>query len=234
MSDSGPLIAALVRHCDYRQLPDVPSAHQPFPLTETGRRQAREAAGLVREAIEDHGWSTLPGIDSSQLLRAWETARIIAAEPGPPAAPVETFDALAERGLGCAANLTVGQIEDIIRADPRFDAPPAGWKSASHYRLPLQGAESLMQAGRRVADHLIRRIDELRANGNHSGVKLFVGHGAAFRHAAFHLGVLDFGEISKFSMYHGRPVFLEALPDGSWRHRAGKWKVRQRSEAFTD
>ena len=41
------LIAALIRHGDYRQLPDTPSAHQPFPLTDLGEHQAREAAAAL-------------------------------------------------------------------------------------------------------------------------------------------------------------------------------------------
>jgi broad specificity phosphatase PhoE len=228
------LIAALLRHCDYHQLPDVPSAHQPFPLTETGRRQAREAAKHLRTTLDNRGWSLIQEIDSSRMLRAWETARIIALELDGQPVPIESFDALAERGLGSAANLTVKRIEDIVRTDPRCDDPPVDWKSNSHYRLPLQGAESLLEAGRRVADHLILRIDELRVKGVTSGVKLFVGHGAAFRHAAYHLGVLEFDQIAKLSMYHGRPVFLEALRNGCWRHRAGDWKVRHRMDTFTD
>ena len=37
------LVAALLRHAEYRQLPDTPSAHQPFPLTDKGRQQAKQA-----------------------------------------------------------------------------------------------------------------------------------------------------------------------------------------------
>lgn len=234
MSNDEPLIAALVRHCAYHQLADVPSAHQPFPLTSTGRQQARDAAGILVATLKDHDWRLIPCIDSSRMQRSWETARIIASELGSTPIPIETFDALAERGLGCAANLTGRQIEDIVHTDPRFDDMPPDWKANSHYRLPLQGAESLLDAGRRVADHLIQRVEELRSNGITKGVKLFIGHGAAFRHAAHHLGVLDLEQVAALSMYHGHPVFLEALEDGGWKHRAGDWKVRDRSEAYSD
>ena len=105
------LIAALLRHCDYHQLADVPSAYQPFALIETGRRQTLEAAGHLREALNNRDRTLVPGIDSSRMLRAWETARIIASALGDPPRPVETFDALAERGLGSAANLTVDRID---------------------------------------------------------------------------------------------------------------------------
>jgi 2,3-bisphosphoglycerate-dependent phosphoglycerate mutase len=232
----GRLIAALVRHGEYHQLADTPSAHQPFPLTETGAEQARQAALLLRETTREHGWEPLSPIDSSQMLRAWQTARHIAdawPELGPDFA-VEGFDTLAERGVGCAANLTLAQIEEVLRQDPRYPEPPPGWKADSHYRLPLQGAESLLQAGERVAAHLVRRMQELQREDGRDRLKLFVGHGAAMRHAAYHLGVLDFDQIARLSMYHCRPLFLEYLPDDSWRHVGGEWKIRTVADRTLD
>jgi len=228
----GRLIAALVRHGEYHQLAETPSAHQPFPLTATGSDQARQAALLLRETVHQHGWEPVSPIDSSQMLRAWQTAVHIAdAWPG---TSVECFDQLAERGLGCAANLTLTQIEAVLRQDPRYADPPRGWKADSHYRLPLQGAESLLQAGERVAGHLLRRMQELRAEDGEDRLKLFVGHGAAMRHAAYHLGVLEFDQIAQLSMYHCSPLFLEYLPDGSWRHVGGEWKIRSGADRALD
>jgi broad specificity phosphatase PhoE len=223
------LIAALIRHGDYAQLPDTPSAHQPFPLNAAGEQQAREAAVLLRDACKRNGWQLEACIDSSRMLRAWQTARIIAFELAdlvPSGFTVASFDALAERSVGAAANLSMLQIEDIIHRDPRFPDLPEGWKSDSHYRLPLQGAESLVEAGERVAAHLRQRTTGLAAGHEVSRLKLFVGHGAAMRHAAWHLGVLEYGQIAQLSMYHGRPVFLECRSDGSWSHAGGGWKVR--------
>lgn len=220
------MIAALVRHGEYHQLANTPSAHQPFPLTPEGEAQAREAAATLRQIIEQRSWRLLPLIDSSHMLRGWRTAQIIAERLGGLSGlslRVEGFDQLAERGVGCAANLTISQIEEILHQDPRFPDPPADWKADSHYRLPLQGAESLMEAGERVAGHLRRRATE---ESGGSDVKLFVGHGAAFRHAAHHLGLLSFEDIARLSMYHGRPVFLESSEAGSWRQVAGEWRVR--------
>ena len=116
-------IAALVRHGDYAQLPDTPSAHQPFPLNTDGEQQAREAAALLRDACTRNGWRLESCIDSSRMLRAWQTARIIAfelADQVPSGLTVTSFDALAERCVGAAANLSMAQIEDIIHRDPRF------------------------------------------------------------------------------------------------------------------
>ena len=226
----GRMLAALVRHGDYHQLPDTPSAHQPFPLTPRGEEQARAAAQILRDLLRRHDWQAVPEIDSSMLLRAWQTARIIEAHLAGRAETephVASFEALAERGLGSAANLSMTQIRDVIHQDPRFPDLPANWKADSHYRLPLQGAESLLEAGERVATHVRRRMAALGPAGNRDRLKIFVGHGAALRHAAYHLGVLEMAQVARLSMYHGQPVVLEFLPGGLWRHVEGDWKVRE-------
>lgn len=232
------LIAAVIRHGDYHQLPDTPSAHQPFPLTAQGVTQAHDAAVRMREEIGANGWTLDPVIDSSTMLRGWQTARIIAEDLSPllTSTPVvESFDALAERGLGSAANLTTRQIEDILERDPRFEAPPRDWKSNSGYRLPLQGAESLLDAGARVARHLRERMRAVaRTKATQDTLKLFVGHGAAFRHAAHLLGVLEFDDIARLSMFHAHPVYLEYRTDGDWQHAGGEWKVRAAAEDSLD
>jgi broad specificity phosphatase PhoE len=223
------LIAAFIRHGDYRQLPQTPSAHQPFPLTEAGEQQARALPPALLELSAERAWSIHPVIDASRLLRGWQTARLIAGGLSGQC-QVEGFDALAERGMGSAANLSIAQIETILDEDPRFDLPPANWKADSHYQLPLQGAESLLQAGERVAGHVRQRMAELSTQTSRDCLKLFVGHGAAFRHAAYHLGVLEFEQIARLSMYHCKPLCIELLANGKWRQVAGEWKQR----AFAD
>jgi len=220
-------IAIFLRHGEYRQQPHTPSAHQPFPLTPEGVDQAHKAARLIEEMARNNDWDIHPVIQSSNLLRGWQTAQIIG-EKLNGTDRIDGVDALAERGLGSAANLTTSQIEDILRDDPRFDAPPKDWKSNSHYRLPLQGAESLMQAGERVAEHVRDCMAEVSSavNADRGTAVLFVGHGAAFRHAAHVLGALAFDDIAKLSMHHATPVALEILTEGSWKHTAGAWKVR--------
>jgi 2,3-bisphosphoglycerate-dependent phosphoglycerate mutase len=229
------LIAALIRHGDYRQRPGTPSAHQPYPLNAEGEAQAARAADAVRTEAEGQGWRLIDSIDSSQLLRAWQTARIIGFALNANREPlIEGFDALAERGLGSAANLNLDEIAAVLREDPRFPEPPPDWKADSHYRLPLQGAESLLDAGERVATHLRMRMQALRGRLEADSLKLFVGHGAAFRHAAYRLGVLQFDDIARLSMYHASPVYLEFRDDGSWHQVAGEWKLRARGSEFTD
>jgi 2,3-bisphosphoglycerate-dependent phosphoglycerate mutase len=230
------LIAALIRHGDYQQQPDTPSAQQPYPLNSEGKGQALEAARGLRDLIRRNDWRLVAPIDSSRMLRAWQTAEIFAATLNdmiPSGLDIESFDDLAERGVGCAANLTTAQIESVLQRDPRFSAPPVNWKADSHYRLPLQGAESLLEAGERVAGHLLQTMAALPVDDN-DRIKLFVGHGAAFRHAACHLGVLACDQLSQLSMQHCQPIMIEYVSGDHWRHVEGEWKVRPGDDEFND
>jgi len=230
------LIAALIRHGDYHQLPDTPSAHQPYSLNSSGEIQAQEGGQHLHDIIVRNDWTLVPSIDSSRLLRAWQTAVIFAeglANLAPSMLQIKSYDELAERGVGSVANLTIAQIEAVLHQDPRVSDPPADWKADSHYRLPLQGAESLLEAGERVAGHLSQSMAALPPDGP-DRIKLFVGHGAAFRHAAYHLGVLAFEQLRQLSMFHCQPVMIECLAGGQWRHVEEDWKVRAESSRFTD
>lgn len=226
-------IAALIRHGDYHQRPGAPSALQPFPLNDAGKAQAREAVPRLDSLITEHGLALSPIIHCSPQLRAWATAEIIAG--GLTALGHQIDDllqtpALSERSVGTLANLTTDEIEAVLDADPRHSSPPKGWKSDSHYCLPYPGAESLMQAGNRVAGHLQATM----ANAQPSQLQLFVGHGASFRHAAHHLGVLSMAEIQQLSMFHAHPLLVRYNPRGSWRHFAGDWKIRAPKEVPLD
>jgi 2,3-bisphosphoglycerate-dependent phosphoglycerate mutase len=233
----GRLIAAFVRHGHYHQPEGVPSAHLAHPLTERGLAQAREAVDLLWSTARSERWSIHPVIDSSRMLRAWQTATVLAEGLGSLADnrfSVDEFSTLAERCVGAAANLTTDEIESMVRRDPRFDPLPEGWKSESTLRLPFQGAESLLEAGARVAEHVAARCAELAAASAGDLLKVFVGHGGAFRHAAVHMGVLDIGAVSGLSMHHCRPIFLERGSDGHFRHVLGEWKARKRDKPPAD
>ena len=228
---------ALIRHADYHQQIDTPSALQPFPLTRRGERQAREGAEEVLTLCQAHGWQPASTVHASSLLRAWQTAQVMNEVMGDRTGrefSLMAHDALWERSLGSAANLTTAQIAEAVRHDPRVDFLPADWKSNSHFRLPLPGAESLMQAGQRVADFMASLPASPSALTSGTTLTLIVGHGAALRHAAHLLGVLDFDQIAGLSMHHARPVVIEETPSGPWRHVAGEWKVRQRHEPAQD
>jgi 2,3-bisphosphoglycerate-dependent phosphoglycerate mutase len=222
-------IAALIRHGEYYQQADTPSAHQPYALSTQGKTTVLDEADSFAVLLEQQAWSVAQRIDSSNMLRAWQTAMIFVErlyEHAMPSKLIDSYDELAERGVGSVANLTIQQIEQIIVEDPRYEEPPQGWKSDSHYCLPFQGAESLLQAGIRVAEHLQQQMEKLRAEADVDSVKLFVGHGASFRHAAYHLGILEFEQLAQLSMHYAHPVLVEYLDDGSWRHIGGDWKIR--------
>lgn len=231
------LIAALIRHGKYHQPDNVPSAMLPYPLTDDGSREIRGCSKELFDFSAGQGWATAAEIDSSRMQRAYQTAHLIKTageEAGQSRFKVRQYDALAERGLGAASNLTVSEIEKIISDDLRFEALPKNWKSQSDFRLPLQGAESLMMAGRRVAGHISRKMKMLRAELERDTLKIFVGHGAAFRHAAVVLGIMNREQAMACSMYHGKPVFLEMLGDGSWQHIAGEWRPRTAAKSSPD
>ncbi len=218
----------LVRHGEYAQPAGVPSAHLPHPLTERGREQARAGAAELWSWAADRGVSLDPVLHASPLLRAWETARLIAdelARRGLADVGVDCFDALTERCLGSAANLSVREIEAIIAADPRFEPLPPGWKGTSDFRLPLPGAESLNDAGRRVAEHLRRLTAGSSFEPSRPRLKIVVSHGGALRHGAAELGLLRREDLDALSMFHVKPVIYQA--DGtSWRLVHGRWKQR--------
>jgi 2,3-bisphosphoglycerate-dependent phosphoglycerate mutase len=233
----GRLIAAFLRHGIYCQPADVPSAHLPHPLTEEGRRQAAATATLLSGWAAENSAAIDPVIDCSELRRAYETATILAEEltgADGAARQVASFAALNERSLGAAANLTATEIERIVADDPRFAPLPENWKSDSTFCLPLPGAESMMAAGARAAQHVRARIDALARTAQQDTVKVFVGHGGAFRHAAAAFGLFDTATAQSLSMFHARPVFLERLPDGSWRHVGGDWRRRVAVAAAAD
>lgn len=161
------------------------------------------------------------------MLRAWQTADIIAARLKQLLGQdfsIAEYSELAERSVGAMANLTVDEIENIMALDPRYAAPPSGWKSNSDYCLPYQGAESLNQAGCRVAGHLESVCESMLKEGIDC-LKIVVGHGASIRHAALQMGLLTREGVGQVSMYHAVPVYLSRRQD-CWVKLAGEWKVR--------
>jgi 2,3-bisphosphoglycerate-dependent phosphoglycerate mutase len=140
---------------------------------------------------------------------------------------VEEFAALAERSLGAAANLTLSEIEEAVRADPRYAELPEGWKGLSELRLPFLGAESLLESGERAAGHVEARMREIAGDLERDTLKLFVAHGGSLRHAAVKLGLLRLEAAPGLSMYHCAPIYFERGSDGRWAHVLGEWKQRR-------
>lgn len=221
---------AFVRHGHYEQPEGVPSAWLPHPLTPEGEAQARAGARALCDAARERGWSMCSVVDSSPLLRAWQTAEIWREElsvRGQADASVESVFALCERSLGAAANLSVDEIERVIARDPRCEPLAPGWKRRRDFRLPLPGAESLAQAGGRVARHVGERARALEPSSSAAAtlVKLVVGHGGSIRNAAADLGILELHDVAQLSMYYGEAIVYSRGTDG-WTHLYGRWKPR--------
>lgn len=212
---------ALVRHGSYAQAPNTPSAGQPWSLTPGAAAQCRDGAAEIAAIAGQLGLRVHPVIHSSVLLRAWQTAGQLALALGLDVDAIATSEDLIERSVGSFANLSLTEIETALAGDPRSPVPPPGWKSDPHYRLPCPGAESLLEAGARVAGYL----RGLAATVADDELVVVVGHGAAFRHAAAVLGVLALEEAQGLSMHHARPVVLRHT-NATWRSVAGHWKVR--------
>jgi len=228
--------AVFIRHGDYHHQAATPGAFQPFPLTVEGETQAVNCVEKILAFGEQHGLRIAPTLHSSIVLRAWSTAEIIRRKLAD-MIPDESYslmqtDLLCERSVGSLANLPISAIEQVVSEDPRYETPPAGWKSDSHYRLPYPGAESLMQAGERVSSYINQVMSTLPADA--SIMQLFIGHGAAFRHAACDQAMLELDEIKNLSMFHAEPIYFTMGPDKGWRHRAGEWKIRSQHSSYTD
>jgi len=222
---------ALIRHGEYQQLPDTPSALQPYPLTAKGVEEVRDQARQFGQWLSGSGYHLQPAIHCSTLLRAWQTAEIYRQELAPffaGDAVTQSFPELCERSVGALANLSVAEIERVVALDPRLGPLPPGWKSASDFRLPFDGAESLLQAGERVAGHLQTCL----MSGGEKRIQLVVGHGASIRHAVYHLNVIRFDDIKRLSMFYGHTVVIERR-GSDWARPYGHWKTR-RSADTTD
>ena len=60
-------------------------------------------------------------------------------------------------------------------------------------------------------------------------LKLFVGHGGCFRHAAVHMGALTVEEARGLSLHYGGWVMLEKQGEG-WTKVGGAWKKRTKAD----
>jgi probable phosphoglycerate mutase len=144
-----------------------------IPLNDLGRQQAHESA----ERLRGKGWQV---IVSSPLMRARETAQIIADDLGLELGPA--YDALVERDYG---ELEGWNDEDIIARFPNRDYP---------------GAESLASTVSRGTSALARIADDYR-----DADVMIVCHGTIIRYtlsalAGFKLPGITNGSVSEFRL----------------------------------
>lgn len=142
-----------------------------IPLNDTGRAQAHDAATLLR----DGGWQV---IVSSPLLRARETAQIIAGDLGLELGP--SYDSLVERDYG---ELEGMNDEEIIAKYPNREYP---------------GAEPIASVVSRGTAALARIADDYRDRD-----VMIVCHGTIIRYtlsalAGFKLPGIENGSVSEF------------------------------------
>jgi 2,3-bisphosphoglycerate-dependent phosphoglycerate mutase len=223
----GRRIAAFVRHGDFDRPENTASAHSPRGLSPLGRRQAEAAATPIAALCREHGLTIDGRIEASQLLRAWETANLLATALAPltdRTHHVTEHDELLERSLGSAANLTLDEISELLARDPRLDPLPEGWRRMPEFRLPLPGAESLMQAGARAAARVVESMDSIPDDDPTDVARLFVAHSGCLRHAAVVLGAIDVRQVAGLSMDFLGCVLLEKTASGDWVHLAGSFE----------
>lgn len=178
----------------------------------------------------ERGWRVHGTLFCSALLRAWQTASLAGARLGERLGrtfEIQATDALFERSVGSAANLSIEEIESAVAADPRLEDLRPGWKARPEERLPFPGAESLVESGRRVASFLLGVTSDLRRSLSEDTLVVVVGHGASLRHAGVPLGLFtDSVEAGAVSMHHARPVVCAVPESGAWLRVAGDWKPR--------
>ena len=112
----------------------------------------------------------------------------------------------------------------MLAQDPRIAPLPKGWRRLPEFRLPVQGAESLMQAGARVAARVSSSVNSIPTEDSRDVMRLFVAHSGCLRHAAVALGALDVRKVPGLSMGFAQTVLIEQLPNGEWIHLAGQFE----------
>ncbi|MEE8167218.1 MAG: histidine phosphatase family protein [Myxococcota bacterium] len=223
----GRRVAGFVRHGHFDRPDDTASAHLPLPLSDEGRAQARACAIPILESNEELALELDPVIETSQLLRAWQTATILAEELEARTGTqfrVVTRTELAERSLGSCSNLRFDQIAALLAEDPRLDPLPQGWRRIPEFRLPVLGAESLMQAGARTATRVATSLDSIPDADVRNVLRLFIAHSGCLRHATVQLGALDVRIVPRLSMDVAQRVLIEKMPNGDWVQISGQWR----------
>jgi ribonuclease H / adenosylcobalamin/alpha-ribazole phosphatase len=124
----------LIRHGESEANREKFFAQDDTPLTDLGSRQALEAAAHIAARFRP------AAVISSTLLRARQTAEIVAAELG---LPVEVIPGLEECDFGFLKGQSYGVFREAIGRDPSYDPKrPWTWRP--------EGGESTEQTQRRV------------------------------------------------------------------------------------
>ena len=173
----------MVRHGETeRSAGHIYSGQADVPLTDEGRRQAREAGERLRHAGIDAIWS-------SPLVRAVDTAEAIAAATG---APVNVDRRLIE--------VDYGELEgfDRPRAEEHFAEAFEQWR-ADPFNAPLPGMEPLGDALERARD---ATADAVAA----SECPVLVGHQGILRLVLVALGQVEADDYFSIRLSEAEPI----------------------------
>lgn len=154
-------LLTLVRHgeTDWNRARRVQGSTD-IPLNDTGREQARELAERLHEQYSPRSSETPIVVASSDMLRARETAEIIAGTLG--VAPPTTYPGFRERGYGEAEGASIEEIRSTW----------ADWSG-------ITGAEPLTSVRKRSLTAIQRSIRDARRMWSPQSPDLIVvAHGA--------------------------------------------------------
>ena len=132
------------------------------PLTELGKKQARQAAEMLREV-------NFTRCVSSDLIRAWDTALACVEGRG---VEVEADPALREQDLGALEDLTFAQAQE--RCGEAFARMLADWA-----RVDPPGGESVAHMKQRVGacvDEIVRRGEDTLIVAHNGSLSLILSH----------------------------------------------------------
>jgi broad specificity phosphatase PhoE len=168
--------------------------HADTPLNELGRAQANDLA-------EELAGEPISSVYSSDLVRAHETARIVAARLG---LGVTAVPELREIDTGEWSGLTVGEIE------ARFPAGLARWRAGE---IGWERGETIAEVTARAAG-AVSRI----AASHPDSTTLVVCHGAVIRSLAAHAQGIDYRTQRRLEpVIPNCGVVRIAVEDGGWR-----------------
>jgi len=178
------------------------------PLTEQGRKEARQGAQLIKPLRFDRAFT-------STLVRAQETLQIILKEIGQTAVPVAQDQALNERHYGALQGLNKAETakkfgEEQVRLWRRsYDVAPPSDRTEWN---PDGRSESLKDTAARTLPYFTGTILPLVTADQ---TILVSAHGNSLRAIVMHLDHLSEEQVTKLELGTGAPIVYEIDQHGA-------------------
>jgi 2,3-bisphosphoglycerate-dependent phosphoglycerate mutase len=172
------------------------------PLTDLGRKEALQGAGLLKHLRFDRAFT-------SSLVRAQETLRIVLETIGQPTIPVEKDQALNERHYGALQGLNKAETakkygeEQVHLWRRSYDIPPPKDKTQWN---PDGVSESLKDTAARTLPYFNKAIWPLVKVGQSI---LVAAHGNSLRSIVMHLDRLSKEQVLELNIATGAPIIYE-------------------------